>query len=82
MARVRVPALQNMPEEHIIRHLELRHPEDLRMKFKPLPGRSERRLEARSAWITYHDTLHRLALNGGYEDHYHALPAEVNKKAG
>lgn len=66
-----------MIDEHIMRHLELRHAKDLRLKFKPLIGRTERRLEDRSAWVAYHDTLHRLALSGGYDDHYHSLPIEV-----
>lgn len=73
---VRVPALQDMSDEHIIRHLELRHSEDLRMEFRELPGRNGRRLEARQEWITYHDTLHRLDVAGKYSDHHHKQPWE------
>lgn len=73
---VRAPALQDMLDEHIIRHLELRHPEDLKMEFHALPGGDGRRLEARQEWITYHDTLHRLDVEGKYSDHYHKQPWE------
>lgn len=74
--RVRAPALQDMEDEHIIRHLELRHPEDLKMEFKAFPGKDGRRLEAREAWITYHDTLHRLDVDGKYAGHTHKEPWE------
>lgn len=78
---VKVPALQDMTDEHIMRHLELRHQKDLKIKFLPLPGETERRLNEPSAWITYHDTLHRLHLNGDYPDHSHKLPETAEQVA-
>lgn len=67
----KVPPLQSMSDEHIMKHLELRHPDDLSIEFSVLPGENGRRLMARSTWIAYHDMLHRLDLNGKYDDHYH-----------
>lgn len=77
--RVRAPALQDMSDEIIMRHLEHRHAKDLALEFRVLPGQTERRLEARSTWIAYHDALHRLALHGEYKDHYHRRPGEGNE---
>lgn len=49
-----------MDDESLMQHFESKHPEDLAMKFQPLPGRDRRELVAPGLWRTYHDTLHRL----------------------
>ena len=68
----RVPRLEDMPShEHIIRHLEKRHPDALKLDITVEPGRSERRLHNPEAWIAFHDRLHALDATGQYDDHYH-----------
>lgn len=65
--KVKVPAVEQMPTEHFIRHLETRHPEDLKMEFKPLPGEAVRTMSARIAFEALHALRHR---NGEF-DHVH-----------
>lgn len=65
--KLKVPAVEHMPTEHFIRHLETRHPEDLAMEFKPLPGETERTMSARIAFEALHALRHR---NGEF-DHVH-----------
>lgn len=72
MVAARVPNLGDMPShEHIIKHMENRHPDALKLKFTVEPGRSERRIYNVDAWIAFHDRLHALDAQGQYDDHYH-----------
>lgn len=57
---LRIPSVTSMDDETLMKHLEHRHADDLRMSFEVEPGRTERRLRAPSAWRTYHDAMHRL----------------------
>lgn len=66
---VRVPPVSVMGDETLMKHLELRHDNDLRMEFKPEPDREERRLHAPREWRTYHDKVHELHPNT--YDHEH-----------
>lgn len=68
----RVPRLEDMPEhEHVIRHLESRHPDALHLTFTVEPGRTARRINNIDAWIAFHERLHALDASGQYDDHYH-----------
>jgi hypothetical protein len=60
MADVVVTPVDEMNDETLMKHLENRHQDDLRLSFKPDPGKSERTLAAPTEWRTYHDTMHRL----------------------
>lgn len=60
MADVTIPSVSEMDDETLMKHLELRHEDDLAMSFKPEPDREERRLHAPKEWRTYHDAMHRL----------------------
>lgn len=66
---VRVPPVSVMKDETLIKHLELRHDNDIRMQFLPEPDREDARLHAPKEWRTYHQTMHRL--NPGSYDHEH-----------
>jgi hypothetical protein len=69
LALVRIPPVAAMDDETLMKHLELRHAEDLAMEFLPEPEREERRLAAPSTWRAYHDAMHRLYPNK--YDHRH-----------
>lgn len=69
MATLMIPSVDDMDDETLMKHLELRHEDDLRLTFKPEPGRTERRLAAPGLWRTYHNTMHRLYSNK--YDHRH-----------
>lgn len=60
MERTSVVGVSTMSDEALMRHMELRHAEDLSMTFEVEPQRSERRLRAPQEWRTYHDAMHRL----------------------
>jgi len=66
---VRIPPVGVMDDETLMKHLDLRHDNELRMRFVPEPDREERRLVAGKEWRTYHDTMHRL--NAERYDHEH-----------
>lgn len=54
-----VPNASVMSDDHLARHLNGRHGEQLGgLKFKPEPGETELRLRARGAWLVYHERLH------------------------
>lgn len=54
-----VPNASVMSDDHLARHLNARHGEELGgMKHLPEPGETELRLRARGAWIVYHQYLH------------------------
>lgn len=55
---VRIPPVAVMLDPTLIKHMELRHGNDLSMKFVPAPDETEPRLQAPSAWRTYHDKVH------------------------
>lgn len=57
--KVRVTPVGAMDDETFMKHLELRHSNDLRMRFTPEPDRNERRLHASPEWRTFHTTMHR-----------------------
>lgn len=65
---VSVPAAEDLSTEHFIRHLELRHPEDLALEFTVRPGETERKMEARISFEALHALQHR---RGGEHDHTH-----------
>lgn len=69
---VRVPSVQGMDDETLMKHLEHRHAEDLKMSFEVEPDQTERRLRAPKEWRTYHDAMHRL-YPGKYEHRHHDL---------
>jgi hypothetical protein len=78
---VRVPALADMDDETIIKHLEARHGESLKLQFRPEPDRVRKglpqRLFNRSTWEVYHRKLHELydgRPNGPYR-HTHKEPS-------
>lgn len=55
-----IPPVQEMDDETLMKHLEFRHADDLRMEFTVEPDYGGRRLHAPEAWRTYHDAMHRL----------------------
>lgn len=55
-----IPSVHDMDDETLMKHLEHRHGDDLKMSFEVEPGRTERRLRAPIEWRTYHDAMHRL----------------------
>jgi hypothetical protein len=63
-----VPLAEDMDDETFIKHLELRHPKDVKMEGTSISRR------AMSSWIgayrAFHDRLHQIATPGQY-DHYH-----------
>lgn len=65
---MRVPKVEQMHDDALCSHLEMRHPEALTDPnlFKPEPQREgqPRRLMARIAWEAFHKVLHD---NGEYE---------------
>lgn len=69
---IRVPSVSTMPDETFMKHLEHRHPDDLKLSFEREPDQPERRLRNPVEWRTYHDTLHRL--QGNSYDHEHLEP--------
>jgi hypothetical protein len=52
--RTRVPPVAEMEDGTLIKHLELRHEEDLAMDF------NGGNMQASGTWRTYHDAMHRL----------------------
>jgi antitoxin component of MazEF toxin-antitoxin module len=62
---VRVPPVSVMVDETLIKHLELRHGNDLTLQLSASP----RGLAAPVEWRTYHETMHRL--NPADYDHEH-----------
>jgi hypothetical protein len=60
MADVVVAPVDEMTDENLMRHLENRHADDLRLEFKAAPGEDARTLAAPDLWRTYHQTMHRL----------------------
>lgn len=56
-----IPSVSDMDDETLMKHLEYRHADDLRMSFDIEPDLTERRLRAPVEWRTYHDTVHRLS---------------------
>lgn len=60
MTEIRVQSVEVMDDETLMKHLENRHDDDLRMDFKVEPGRAERRLTAPREWRTFHQAMHRL----------------------
>lgn len=69
MKGVRVPPAEDMSDQILIKHLELRHGDDLKQKFTTEPGQTEPRLNAPREWRTYHNAMHRLYPRK--YDHYH-----------
>lgn len=57
---VRVPDVEYMDDETLMKHLEFRHADDLKMSFTVEPDRETRRLREPDVWRTYHDAMHRL----------------------
>lgn len=57
--KILVPAVPDMDDETFIRHLELRHPEDLEMTFTVRPGETRRVMETRLAFEALHALRHR-----------------------
>lgn len=72
--QVLVTDVSAMDDETLMLHLELRHADELRHKFKAEPDRAERRLPESHIWRTFHNTLHRL--HGDEYDHTHNPPRE------
>jgi hypothetical protein len=60
---VRIPPVALMGDETLIKHLELRHDNDLRMQFMPEPQKETPRVTAPKEWRTFHETMHRLHPN-------------------
>lgn len=65
----RIQPVANMSDETFMRHLEMRHADQLKMRFLIEPGRTERRMRARPAWEAFHSTIHRLSI--GEPTHWH-----------
>jgi hypothetical protein len=59
-AMLLIPSVYNMDDETLMKHLENRHADDLRLEFRVEPDRTERRLQNSEVWRTYHETMHRL----------------------
>ena len=57
---IRVPSVDGMNDETLMKHMEFRHDDDLRLEFQVEPDRAERRLMAADLWRSYHDAMHRL----------------------
>ena len=74
--KVRVPAVEDMDDETFIRHMELRHPEDLEVKF-PKDGDRPRTLLTRIAFESLHALRHRVGERDF--DHEHKEPAKREK---
>lgn len=70
----RVKPVEQMSDENFMKHLELRHPHELKMKFTVEPGRTERRMRNREAWEAYHETIHRIATT--QNNHWHGDPED------
>jgi len=60
MESIRVVSVQVMDDETLMKHLENRHEDDLRMEFTVEPDAGERRLHAPKEWRSYHEAMHRL----------------------
>lgn len=74
---VRVPAIEDMEDETFLKHLELRHPEDLEVKFPPKEDGSPRTIPTRIAFEALHALRHRNGERGF--DHEHREPAKREK---
>lgn len=80
---VRVPAVGDMDDETLIKHMEHRHDEHIAMKFPNEPDRIKqglpRRLRAGVTWRLFHDKLHelydgRVVAGAPFYDHEHKAP--------
>jgi hypothetical protein len=67
----RVTPVDEMTDEHLMRHLESRHSDALKLKFLCEPDRTERRLRSPVEWRAFHDKIHELDHEGKYDDHIH-----------
>lgn len=65
----RIKPVSEMDDETFMKHLELRHADQLKMRFTLEPGRAARRMRARPAWEAFHETIHRLDI--GEPQHWH-----------
>lgn len=65
----RIKPADQMSDENFMKHLELRHPHELKVKFTIEPGFKERRMRARSAWEAYHEAIHRIETS--QNNHWH-----------
>lgn len=75
--KVQVPAVEDMTDETFLRHLELRHPEDLEVRFPANEDGSPRTLPTRLAFEALHAVRHRLGRGDGAEfDHDHKEPEQ------
>lgn len=66
---VLVPAIEQLSDEHFMRHLELRHSGDLAFTFTTRPGQEERTMDTRLAFESLHALRHRQ--EGHEHDHEH-----------
>jgi hypothetical protein len=61
---IEIPGVQDMDDETLIKHMELRHNEDVAMNFTEEPERKakglSRRLRGGVVWRTFHNYLHQL----------------------
>lgn len=62
---VMVPNVADMSDEILIKHMEMRHDEDIKAPFRNEPDRVKKGLPPRlrdtgPEWRTYHDYMHRL----------------------
>lgn len=74
---VTVPATKDMTDEIFLRHLELRHPEDLEVTFPPNEDGSDRTIPTRLAFEALHSVRHRLGRPDGTPfDHDHKEPEQ------
>lgn len=78
---VRVPSVQDMDDQILIKHMAARHDEDLRFDIsKPEPEQKKPRLRGSGkVWRTFHDKMHELydgRTDGarGMYDHVHKEP--------
>lgn len=76
---VRVPAVDDMTDETFLRHLELRHPEDLEIRFPPNEDGSPRVLPTRIAFEALHALRHRMGERDFDHDHKEPVRRERAK---
>lgn len=70
----RIKPVSEMDDETFMKHLELRHAHELKMKFTVEPGSTGRRMRERKAWVAYHKALHRIATT--QNNHWHGTREE------
>lgn len=70
----RVKPTSEMTDEQLMKHLELRHPHELKVKFTVEPDQTERKLRSRKAWVAFHNTIHRIATT--QNNHWHGTPED------